>query len=73
MKGKTKFVKKFFEEGIKYIQPHGVTMDEYKNYLNSNPANYPIGSQDQDIFRFIQPKFYPDLQIDYKNLMAYRS
>ena len=71
--GKTKFIKKFFEEAIKYIQPHGVTMGEYKNYLNSNPINYPIGSQDQDIFRFIQPKFYPDLQIDYKNLMAYRS
>jgi len=41
--------------------------------LRSNPENYPQGSQDQDIFRFVESKFYPRLKVDYQNLMAYRS
>ena len=71
--GKTDFIKEIFEEAIKYAIPHGVTMDEYRNYLNSNPPNYPQGSQDQDIFRFLEPKFYPRLKVDYENKMAHRS
>ncbi len=71
--GKTDFIKEIFEEAMKYAIPHGVTMDEYRNYLNNNPLNYPQGSQDQDIFRFLEPKFYPRLKVDYKNKMAYRS
>jgi len=71
--GKTEFIKEIFEEAIKYAIPHGVTMDDYREYLSSNPPNYPKGSQDQDIFRFIEPKFYPRLKVDYQNLMAYRS
>ena len=71
--GYTEFIKQFFEEAIKYTNPHGCIMSDYREYLNSTPDNYPIGSQDQDIFRYIQPKFYPNLQVDYKNLMAYRS
>ena len=58
---------------MKYVVTHGVTMDKYREYLSSNPVSYPQGSQDQDIFRFIEPKFYPRLKVDYKNLMAYRS
>ena len=61
------------KECVKYITPHGVTMDKYREYLASNPTNYPVGSQDQDIFRFVEPKFYPRLKVDYQNLMAYRS
>ena len=71
--GKTDFIKEIFEEAIKYAIPHGVTMDDYRDYLNSNPKNYPKGSQDQDIFRYLEPKFYPRLKVDYKNLMAYRN
>ena len=71
--GKTKFIKELFKEAIKYAIPHGVTMDKYHEYLKSNPQNYPKGSQDQDIFRFLEPKFYPNLKVDYQNLMAYRS
>ena len=58
---------------MKYAIPHGVTMDEYHNYLKSNPLNYPQGSQDQDIFRFLEPEFYPKLKVDCQNLMAYRN
>ena len=70
--GKTSFVKEMFEEAIKYATPHGVTMSEYYDWLKTNPKDYPKGSQDQDIFRFIEPKFYPKLKVDYENKMAYR-
>ena len=44
-----------------------------REYLNSNPSDYPKSSQDQDIFRFLEAKFHPRIKVDYKNLMAYRS
>jgi hypothetical protein len=71
--GKTSFIKKVFDEAIKYAIPHGVTMDEYREYLKSEPKDYPKGSQDQDIFRYLEPDFYPLLRVDYDNLMAFRS
>ena len=46
---------------------------EYRDYLNSNPIDYPKGSQDQDIFRYIERKFYPRMKVDYENEMAFRS
>jgi len=70
--GRTEFVKEVIAEAMKYAVPHGVTMDDYREYLNSNPKDYPKGSQDQDIFRYIEPKFYPRLKVDYENIMAYR-
>ena len=71
--GKTSFVKEMVEEAMKYAIPHGVTMDDYRDYLDSLPEDYPKGSQDQDIFRYIEPKFYPHLKVDYENQMAFRS
>lgn len=71
--GKTSFVKEMFDKAMEYAIPHGVTMDEYREYLQSKPEDYPKGSQDQDIFRYIEPKFYPRIKVDYQNLMAYRS
>ena len=71
--GKTSFVKEMFDEAIKYAIPHGVIMADYMEYLSRNPIDYPKGSQDQDIFRYIEPKFYPRIKVDYQNLMAYRS
>ena len=71
--GKTSFVKEMVEEAMKYAIPHGVTMDDYRDYLDSLPEDYPKGSQDQDIFRYIEPKFHPHLKVDYENHMAFRS
>ena len=71
--GKTSFVKEMVEDAMKYAIPHGVTMGGYREYLNSQPEDYPKGSQDQDIFRYIEPKFYPQVKVDYKNIMAFRS
>jgi len=71
--GKTSFVKEMVEEAIKYAVPSGVTMDDYRDYLASEPKDYPKGSQDQDIFRYIERKFYPRMKVDYENEMAFRS
>ena len=70
--GKTNFIKEVIEAALEYAIPHGVIMDEYHEWLKSNPVGYPKGSQDQDIFRFLEPKFYPRMRVDYQNLMAYR-
>ena len=71
--GKTSFVKEVFDMAMEYAIPHGVTMAECKEYYLSNPIDYPRGSTDQNIFRYLEPKFYPRLRVDYDNLMAYRS
>ena len=71
--GRTHFVKKMIKEAMKYAIPHGVTMDDYRDYLSSKPSDYPKGSQDQDIFRYIEKKFYPHMKVDYSNKMAFRS
>ena len=71
--GRTSFVKEMVDEAMKYAIPHGVTMDGYREYLNSQPEDYPKGSQDQDIFRYIEQKFYPRMKVDYDNQMAFRS
>ena len=71
--GKTSFVKEMVGDAMKYAIPHGVTMGGYREYLKSQPEDYPKGSQDQDIFRYLEPDFYPRLRVDYDNLMVYRS
>ena len=70
--GKTDFIKEVIENALEYALPHGVIMDEYHEWLKTNPVGYPKGSQDQDIFRFLEKRFYPRMKVDYRNLMAYR-
>lgn len=73
--GETAFVKEVLNEASKYITPHGITADEFSEYHKSGKGDYsqyPIGSTDQDIFRYIEPKFYPHLKVDSKNKLAFR-
>ena len=70
--GKTSFIREVIKSAMEYAYPPGVTMDEYRDYLANQPKDYPKGSQDQDIFRFLEPEFYPRLKVDYQNKMAYR-
>ena len=68
---------KFFETSV-YKVPitEAYNLGKFKShreYLESKPEDYPRGSQDQDIFRYIESKFYPRMKVDYQNLMAYRS
>ena len=71
--GRTEFVKEMVNEGFKYAIPHGVTMEEYSEYLRECPTDFPMGAQDKDIYRYIERKFYPKIKVDYLNRMAYRS
>ena len=71
--GKTSFIKEMIEEAMKYAVPPGVIMGEYHQWLETNPKDYPKGSQDQDIFRSIERKFYPRVRVDYQNNIAFRS
>ena len=71
--GKTSFVKEMVEEAMNYAVPPGVIMGEYHEWLKTKPKDYPKGSQDQDIFRYIEKKFYPRMKVDYQNKMAFRS
>ncbi len=48
---------------------HGV----FNTELCARLPDYPKGSQDQDILRYIHPQFYPDMQIDYDNELAFRN
>lgn len=48
---------------------HGV----FNTRLCERLPDYPKGSQDQDILRYIHPQFYPDMQIDYDNELAFRN
>ena len=48
-------------------------MNDYRDYLSRKQSDYEKGSQDQDIFRYIEKKFYPRMKVDYSNKMAFRS
>ncbi len=71
--GKVDFVKEFLTTAKEFVLGEDdVSMDDYADWLKKPQPNYPNGGYDQDIFRFLEPKFYPRLKVDYQNLMAYR-
>ena len=70
--GRVEFVKEFLMEASKFVGPDDVTFSEYRGWLATPKPNYPRGGYDQDIFRYLEPKFYPRLKVDYENKMAYR-
>lgn len=79
--GKRKFLIKVLREANQYITDDDITEEEYvrlgrgvynKNLCERLPE-YPKGSQDQDILRYIHPQFYPDMQIDWDNALAFRN
>ena len=58
--------------GLDYYEAMQQAEDDYREYLDSKPKDYPKGSQDQDIFRYLEPHFYPRIKVDYENRMAFR-
>ena len=70
--GKVDFVKDFLKTASQFVGENDVTFAEYGEWLTKPNPNYPAGGYDQDIFRFLEPKFYPQLKVDHENLMAYR-
>lgn len=79
--GKRRFLIDVLREANRYITDDDITEEEYvqlgrgvynKNLCERLPA-YPKGSQDQDILRYIHPLFFPDMQIDTGNALAFRN
>jgi hypothetical protein len=71
--GRTEFVKEFLEDSLNYCTDNDCKISTWYDYLASKPDNFPIGASDQDIFRYLEKKYYPRMQVDYENKMAYRS
>ena len=79
--GKPDFIQEVFEEAYKYDSKKSLTVEQYTKLgrgirntrLCKELPEYPKGSTDQDILRFLHPKFYPKMDIDYRNQISYRN
>lgn len=53
---KTNSILDILEENIKYI-----------NYNDELELDFPYSNSDQTIYRWLEPKFYPRIKVDYDN------
>jgi len=69
--GLTDFTQVVFKEAMKYVDPnqHVVLSDPQFGEL----PDYPKGADDQNIFRYLLPRFHPGMDIDYFNRIFYRN
>ncbi|GAH08348.1 unnamed protein product, partial [marine sediment metagenome] len=70
--GYTNFVKKVFEEAMKYVDSKQHVVAGDVKSLNEFPE-FPKGMDDQTILRYIHREFYPAMNIDYYNRIFYRN
>ncbi len=79
--GERDFLLAVLTEAHKYITENDITAEAsqrlghgvFSKALCERLPDYPKGAQDQDILRYIHPQFYPDMQIDYGNELAFRN
>jgi hypothetical protein len=79
--GHRAFIVDVLREADQYISDNDITAEESRmlghgvlsKKLCERLPEYPKGSQDQDILRYIHPLFFPDMQIDYGNELAFRN
>jgi hypothetical protein len=79
--GRRDFLVSVLRAANAYITDKDITAEESKSLghgvfntaLCQRLPDYPRGSQDQDILRYIHPQFYPDMKIDYDNELAFRN
>jgi hypothetical protein len=79
--GHRAFIMDVLREAGRYITDDDITAEEsrilghgvFSKKLCERLPEYPKGSQDQDILRYIHPEFYPDMQIDFGNELAFRN
>jgi hypothetical protein len=79
--GRRAFISDVLKRAAAYITDDDITAENSKRLghgvlstrLCDELAEYPRGSQDQDILRYLHPEFYPDMQIDYDNRLAFRN
>ncbi len=79
--GRKEFIVEVLSAAADYFTDQDITAEESKRLghgvfntaLCQRLPDYPRGSQDQDILRYLHPRFYPDMQIDYDNELAFRN
>jgi hypothetical protein len=79
--GRRDFLVTVLRAANEYITANDITAQESRNLghgvfntkLCERVPDYPKGSQDQDILRYIHPQFFPDMQIDFDNELAFRN
>jgi hypothetical protein len=79
--GRREFIVEVLRAASAYFTDQDITAQESKSLghgvfntaLCQRLPDYPRGSQDQDILRYLHPQFYPHMQIDYDNELAFRN
>jgi hypothetical protein len=79
--GRRDFLMTVLRAANQYVTENDITAEEsrilghgvFNTELCDRLPEYPKGSQDQDILRYIHPQFFPDMQIDYDNELAFRN
>jgi hypothetical protein len=70
---KVDFLKEYLRESLKYVGSEEPSFHEYHEWQQKVPKpEFPKHGLDQDIFRFLEPKFYPRVKVDCENKMAFR-
>ena len=76
--GEWDFVVRFLEAAAEYVSEEVLSPQEFIDLLKNGtprevPSNFPAGvSSDQTIFRYIQPRFHPELRVDHSARLALR-
>ncbi len=79
--GRRDFLKTVLKAASRFVTENDITAEASRDLghgvagkaLCERLPEYPKGSQDQDILRYLHPEFYPDMQIDYDNVLAFRN
>lgn len=77
--GKTYFLREVLDKAIKFVTPQDLTPDESYQLIRNNKLckklpEFPKGvGSDQMIIRYLYPKFYPRMKIDYQGKLALRT
>ena len=75
---KTSFLREVMESVMQYVTDHDLSREEYRELrrngcLCERLPSFPEGvGDDQVIFRYLHPKFYPRMKIDYRGRLALR-
>ncbi|SDK23555.1 hypothetical protein SAMN05421823_102210 [Catalinimonas alkaloidigena] len=76
--GKTEFMKEVFADAVQYVTDDALPITEHRrlqaeNRLQEVLTEYPKRCAScQEIFRYLHPKYYPRMKIDYKEQLALR-
>ena len=79
--GKRAFLVEVLREARKYTTENDICAEQsrllghgvFSKKLCEFLPEYPKGSQDQDILRYLHREFYPAMQVDYDNELAFRN